>query len=135
MGGNAIGVSTQFVDNVYQVYSSEIIETNVIGVGVTYVNRIFTNVGIYNAESFSSLTITFDSTSYTFDSGIGTYTVYNGGITSSHYLGSYSWGKIDLGTRSSSPIALNFHGSNGVGGITTSGTISRLVPLKIRDYS
>ena len=135
MGGNVIGVSTQFVDNVYQVYSSEIIETNVIGVGTTYVNRIFTNVGIYNAESFSSLAVTFDSTSYTFDSGIGTYTVYNGGISSSHYLGSYSWGKIDLGTRSSSPIALNFYGLNGVGGITTSGTISRLVPLKIRDYS
>jgi len=67
LSGNSIGVGTQFIDNVYQVYSSEIIEVNVIGIGTTYVNRIFTNVGNYNAETFSSSLLTFDSEDYTFD--------------------------------------------------------------------
>ena len=68
-----------------------------MGLGTTYVTRIFTNIGSGNSSiSFSSTLTTFDSSLYTFDME---YITYSGGISTSNYFGYYSWGKINLGNR------------------------------------
>jgi hypothetical protein len=62
----SIGVSTNFIDNVYQVYDYSIGLKNIPGIGVTYVNTILTKVSNLDGidESFGE------------------------------YFGDYSWGKI-----------------------------------------
>ena len=131
--GEVIGIGTQFVDNVYQVANSLIVETNIVGIGSTYVTRVFANIDQFNSESFSSDAITFDSTTYTFDSTVGSYTVYSGGISTSSYFGSYTWGKITLTSEIQSET-FNFYGSQGVGGISTSAIVRRRHPLRYNNY-
>ena len=130
--GTPIGVTTSFIDCVYQVKSTYILEKNVIGVGNTTVRRVFTNVGNISTESFSSSLITFDSSTFTFDTR--TFTVYAGGISSASNMGRFSWGKIQLEGRTS-PQEFNFYGNNGIIGISSSGLLSRFEPLKYRDYT
>jgi len=130
--GTPIGVTTSFIDCVYQVKSTYILEKNVVGVGTTTVRRVFTNVGNISTESFSSSLITFDSSTFTFDTR--TFTVYAGGISSASNMGRFSWGKIQLEGRTS-PQEFNFYGNNGIIGISSSGLLSRFEPLKYRDYT
>jgi hypothetical protein len=111
--GSTIGIGTYFVDNVYQVDSSQIIGINVTGVGFTYVNRLFARVTGVSTISFGP--------------------TYSGIIGTSHYFGNFSWGKIVL----SGPIGINsysFYGNRGVGGISTSTIVKRTVPLKYKNY-
>ena len=130
--GSIIGITTSFIDSVYQVKDTYTLEKNVIGVGNTTVRRIFSNVGSISTEAFSSSLITFDSTSYTFDGR--NYSVYDGGITVSSNMGKFSWGKILLEGRQS-PQEFNFYGDNGIIGISSSGLLSRFEPLKYKDYT
>jgi hypothetical protein len=107
VSNNTIGIGTQFVDNVYEVNSSQIVSTNVSGVGVTYVRRVFVKI----SENFA----------------------YGSGISTSNYFGSYSWGKINLKSRT----GINSHSSytlNGVSGISTSTIVQRSNPLKSKNY-
>ena len=62
-----IGIGTTFIDNVYQVYSSEIKQENVIGIGTTSINQVTVKV-----QNNSSLV----------------------GILTSGFYGDYSWGRI-----------------------------------------
>jgi len=135
IGGNPIGVGTEFIDNVYQVESSEIIEREIVGIGTTYLNRIFLNTSAFNFDSFSSTLITFDSTVYTFDNNGGTsgITTYSGDILLSNNFGHFSWGKISLAFRSKEN-SYNFYGNNGVGGISTSAVVKRTNPLRYEKY-
>ena len=132
--GSYIGIGTQYVDNVYQVDSSEIVRTNVVGVGTTYVRRVFSRIIGISSISFNSTYITFDSGIITFDSspGIGS-TSYTGIITTSNYFGNFSWGRISLSYRTGENY-FNFYGENGVGGISTSAIVKRTSPLKYSDY-
>lgn len=75
LSGSGIGIGTSFLDNVYQVASVSIAQTSVIGVGITYVARVTTNVSGYNGLS---------------------------GIGISNFFGEYSWGKITLSGRQKS---------------------------------
>jgi hypothetical protein len=141
VGGNSLGVGTQFVNNVYQVADFGIVsvaKTSIgiatVGTGMTYVTRVFSMVDKFSGDTFSSLEIKFDSTGYTFDAGGGNYTTYSGGITTESHMGDYSWGKIELGSRSN-PESFNFYGERGTGGISTSGIVRRVAPLKYKDYS
>jgi hypothetical protein len=131
--GSQIGIGTYFVDNVYQVSSSEIIRINVTGIGFTYVNRIFANISGINTVSFGSTYITFDGLTYTFDNSTTGITTYSGTISTSRYFGNFSWGAITL----SSPIGFNsysFYGDRGIGGISTSSIVKRTTPLKYNNY-
>ena len=130
--GSHIGITTSFIDCVYQVKSSYTLEKNVIGVGNTTVRRVLANVGSISTESFSSSLISFDSSLYTFDNR--TFTVYSGGISSDFNMGRFSWGKIVFGGRTQ-PQEFNFYGDNGIIGISSSGLLSRFEPLKYRDYT
>ena len=109
-GGSTVGVGTSFIDNVYQVYSAETVNINVTGIGFTDVRRIFTAV---------KDPIHFGSSS---------------GITSSPDYGSYSWGLVELQSRSVS-TSYNAYTLNGVGGITTSTSVERSASLKYKDYN
>ena len=129
--GSSIGIGTQFIDNVYQIDTTEIIEKNIAGIGITYVKRIFTRISGISTIAFDSTNITFDSTSYKFDNtGLITY---SGIITTSKYIGNYSWGKISLPYRKE----LNTYNSYvdiGISGISTSAVVVRSNPLKYQNY-
>jgi hypothetical protein len=134
INGNSIGIGTEFIDNVYQVESSELIEREIVGIGTTYLNRIFINTSPFNFDSFSSTLITFDSTVYTFDnSGISGITTYPGNILMSNNFGNFSWGKISLTFRSKEN-SYDFYGNNGIGGISTSAIVKRTSPLRFSNY-
>jgi hypothetical protein len=134
INGVPIGIGTEFIDNVYQVESSEIIEREIVGIGTTYLNRIFINIPTFNFDSFSSTLITFDSTVYTFDnSGISGITTYPGDILLSNNFGNFSWGKISLSFRSKEN-SYDFYGTNGIGGISTSTIVKRTSPLRFSNY-
>jgi len=113
-GGNTIGVGKSFIDNVYSVASFEIVNTTSginsegVGIGTTHCARVFA-------------TITSD-----FSWG-GT------GIETSNSYGTYSWGRIDLSSRSGLNSYTAFT-EGGVVGITTSTIIERSAPLKFKNY-
>jgi len=127
-----IGISLASADLVYQVQKAYTTIANVIGVGNTYVRRIFTNVsGISTGQSFDDLSLTFDSTVYTYDNS--DFRVYQGGISASFNYGSFSWGKINFDSRVGIHT-FNFYGNRGYSGISTSALITRSVPLKSDKY-
>ena len=93
VSGDTVGTGVSFIDNVYQVYSAETVTINVSGIGFTDVRRVFAAV---------KDPMHFGSTS---------------GITSSPNYGKYSWGKLDLVSRSIS-TSYTAQTSNGVVGLS-----------------
>ena len=102
-----IGIATNNLDTIYQVESASNLTTSVVGVGTTVVRRVFARV-----------------------SGITSVGIN----TTSTYLGSYSWGRIDLHSRSEDNT-FNAYGDSGFVGIKTSAIIQRTTPLKSDNYS
>ena len=110
---NVIGFGTNFADNVYQVDSvvnvsvaNTIIGIATIGAGTTTVRRVSARI-----------------------SGGSAYL----GVATSNYFGNFSWGKIQLTTRSESN-QFDFYGDRRSGGITTSAIVQRTKPLKFKKY-
>ena len=128
-----IGVSTDSLDNIYQVDHVTTVSKNVIGVGVTDVRRVFTNIvgQPIGGVSFDNNSETLDSTAYSMDTQ--EYVVYSGTVASSQILGRYSWGKIDIKGRPDAQ-SFNFYGGNGYAGLTTSTYVRRHNDLKFRGY-
>jgi len=133
LSNNTIGIGTSFVDNVYQVDTAFTTQSTVTGIGLTHVRRVFARIAGIGTIDFSSTSITFDSTVFTFDSSGGVGSAYTGIITTSSYFGNFSWGRIDLTTRTESN-EFNFYGDRRVGGITTSAIVQRTKPLKFKKY-
>ena len=109
MDDNTVGIGTSFIDNVYQVNSVEEVD-RVIGGGTTTVTRVFVKV---------------DGP----PEGSPTWP----GISTSDYMGTYSWGRIDLTSRA----GLNSYTAyteSGITGLTTSLIVERSVPLKYKGY-
>ena len=102
-----IGITTQFFDMVYQVNFAEDLNTNVPGIGNTYVRRIFTKV-----SELSTIT---------------------SGVSPLYYVGNYSWGKIVLRSRSKS-IEYNSYTEDGLVGITSSAIVKRTQSLRYSNY-
>jgi hypothetical protein len=101
-----LGISTQFLDNIYEVTSVSTATTAVAGVGITYVKRVTVSV-----NNFGNI------------SGIG----------NTQFYGEYSWGRINLGGRSNPKEFLSYT-SNGLSGISSSSSISRIQSLKYLNY-
>jgi hypothetical protein len=70
--GSILGIGTQYLDNVYEVASVSIAQTEAPGYGTTYVAQVTVSLSDYNSLS---------------------------GTGYSSYFGEYSWGKILLGDR------------------------------------
>jgi hypothetical protein len=106
MNGSILGITTQFLDCVYEVASVSTVTATISGIGITYVRRVITNI-----SDFGNI------------SGIG--------IT--QFYGEFSWGRIELGTRID-PKLFNSYTLNGSSGISTSSSITRVQPLKYLNY-
>ena len=134
LDGGFVAIGTQFVDNVYQVDTSELVTANVTGIGTTIFRRVFAKIIGISSLTFSSTYFTFDSGIIKFDSAVGVgSTSYAGIITNSNYFGNFSWGRISVPYRSGENN-FNFYGTNGVGGISSSSIVRRTNPLKYTSY-
>ena len=119
-GGGTTGVGTAFIDNVYEVNGSEIVyaptglDSSGVGIGTTYLNRVFVKI----------------------DGDFKPYTTV--GITTSNFYGSFSWGRIDLTSRSGLVSYTAYTGA-GIGtngtGISTSMIVQRTNKLKSKNYA
>ena len=134
-----IGVGTNYFDNVYQVdtvstvgVANTLIGLANAGTALTACRRVTARLTGISSLTFSSSNITFDSSYYTFDnSGLSTTGGgYPGTIMRSPFFGNFSWGKVQLVSRSQT-IAFNAYTQDGVGGISTSALVQRTVPLKL----
>ena len=119
INNNTIGIGTDFVNNVYQVQSVSSVSVANTTIGIATVGTATTTIRRVNAIV----------------SGISTISGYSGvgiGTTSSSF-GNFSWGKIELTTRTKEN-SYNFYGNTGVGGISTSGVVKRSLPLRFEKY-
>ena len=133
---DVIGIGTRFADNVYQVDSITVTKSNIIGIGTTYVKRVYSKIiGVGGTIDFSSTLITFDSNFYKFDylKSLGSGFTGTVGINTIKSYGNFSWGKIVLVGRNEEN-QFNFYGDNGISGITSSAIVQRTEPLKFRNY-
>ena len=105
--GSVLGIGTTFIDNVYEVGAVSVAETSTPGIANTYVARVTTSVSSWNSLS-----------------GMGVSELY----------GNFSWGRIVLGSRTS-PKAFTAYTEDGFTGLSTSALITRVAPLKSKDYS
>lgn len=114
--GQVLGISTSYIDGVYEVI--EVIEhPRVVGGIATATARVRARVD--NAP------VGFD-----FDANV---LAGGSGMTTSNYQGSYSWGRIVVKNRSVS-IGHTAYNSQGISGITTSTLITRNRPLAFVRY-
>jgi hypothetical protein len=104
--GSVVGVGSSFLDNIYEVSSVSIAQTDAIGFGVTYVAKVTVSVEDYNG---------LVGTGY------------------SNFFGEYSWGRISTPTRIN---ARSFNAyNNGILGVSTSAIVERYNPLKYSNYN
>ena len=139
---SVVAIGTAYFDNIYQVdtVSNVGIAQTLIGVAhagtaSTLCRRVFCRLTGISSETFSATNITFDSTNYTFDnSGLSTTGGgYPGTILRGPFFGDFSWGKIEVVSRSKSK-AYNAYTHDGIGGISTSAIVQRFEQLKYKNY-
>ena len=107
--GSVLGIGTTFVDGVYEVAAVSVAQTSTPGIALTYVARVTTSV-----SSWNSLT----------------------GVGISELFGNFSWGRITLGSRpGAAATSFNAYTQNGFTGLSTSAVVSRVAPLKYKNYS
>ena len=82
--------------------------------------------------SFDNTSVKIDSTVYTMDRV--NYEVFGGGIGTAFNFGEYSWGKIELNSRSNAQ-PFDSHTGNGYSGINTSSYVRRFNQLKFKNYT
>jgi hypothetical protein len=134
INNNVIGVGTQFIDNIYQVSASTIQQRDVVGVGNTYIRRVYANISGLSTVTFGSSNLTFDSTNFTFDNdGEGAGSGFVGVMTASNFFGNFSWGKITLVGRSENS-EYSTYPDNGISGISTWPVVQRTNHLKSVNY-
>ena len=133
--GNIIGISTYNMDTIFQADTVTNETVNVIGIGTTVVKRVFAKISGISTVNWDSTTgdDRFDSTNYTFDNTAETIN-YSGIITSGLFFGNYTWGRIDLHSRSEDN-SFDAYGRNGYAGINTSSIVQRTNRLKFQDYT
>ena len=119
--GAVIGIGTQFVNNVYEVNTFEIVQSPTgvasdgVGIGTTHMSRVFVKIAEHLDWS-------------------GQWPSFSGvGIQTGNYFGSYSWGKIILPSRSEEN-AYTAYTLGGTGGISTSPVVRRSRSLKYKQY-
>lgn len=103
--GNVVGIGTSFIDNIYQVASVSIGQTDVVGVGITNVAKVVVNVQDYNGLN---------------------------GIGFSDFYGQYSWGRIATPVRVNPK---EFIVEKNIVGISTLPIVQRFNRLKYLNYN
>ena len=135
IAGDTIGIGTDFVDNVYQVDTAANHITGALtGIGTTTFRRITAKIAGISTITFASTKAGFSSITYDFSSaGQGAGSGWSGAFTTSYYLGDFSWGKVDLLSRSKAN-EYNAYTDAGVTGIHTGGIVRRTNALKAKGY-
>jgi hypothetical protein len=103
--GSTLSIGSTFIDNVYEVASVSIGQTDALGIGLTYVAKVTVSVKDYNGLS---------------------------GLGYSSFYGEYSWGRIHGLSRNEAKEFTSYN--NGLLGVSTSPTVQRYNPLKYRNY-
>jgi hypothetical protein len=138
LDGNVIGVGTEYIDNIYQVYSVEYDSKIFEDTDTISGFQIFNSPGIIQDE----VTITVDDDAILVIDQFSTTNVtvrvsefYPSimSLSPSSFYGNYSWGKIQT-TRRRSPKQFKSFYENGISGITSSSYVKRLNPLNYFDY-
>jgi hypothetical protein len=124
-----IGIGTSCFDNIYQVFDKIDFERDIPGIGVTFITRITTKVQDLSTVEFPDIA-SFDDDDFTFDSTILTWDNH---ALDSRIYGEYSWGRISI-PRRSNPLEFTAYTNNGVVGLATNPSISRLNPLRFKNY-
>ena len=104
--GAVVGSGSSFLDNIYEVASVSIAQTNAVAIGQTYVAKVTVSVQNYNGLT---------------------------GLGHSEVFGDYSWGRISINNRSKNKVFNSYN--NGLLGISTSPIVERVVPLKSTNYN
>ena len=128
MSNNIIGITTSFIDSVFQAKSIQIVPRTIGGIStdVIRVNSIISGLGTIG---FSSTTESFDNTLFTFDNiGIATFA---SGISTSNYFGEFGWGKVIVDARTKE-LSHEARTSNGFLGLSTSDTLNRTKYLRFK---
>ena len=111
--GNTVGIGTSNIDNIYFVQSAETVfrptgvNSEGVGIGTSHITRVFVNVD----NNFP----------------------YGTGIQTSNAFGEFSWGRIDLKSRSKVTSYSAFT-EGGIGGISTSTFVQRSKSLRFKNY-
>jgi len=132
---SVVGISTSFLDGIYQVRESSVIQSSVTGIGVTYINRVVVNVTGAGTKNFTSIDSTFDSLLTTFDYSISDLTnndiqIYN----ILPYYGNFTWGKLVFSPRVGVNTFVSY-AKYGLSGINTSDYLQRTNRLKFKNYT
>ena len=130
-----IGIGTDFVDNIYQVDTvSNHITGALVGLGTTTFRRVTGKIAGVSTITFAATKAGFSSVTYDFSSaGQGAGSGWSGAFTTSYYLGDFSWGKLNISSRSESNT-FNAYTRDGVTGITTGAIVRRTRSLKAKGY-
>jgi len=106
--GTVIGISTNKIDNVYQVISVSIGQTQAYGIGLADVAKVTVSVANYNGIT---------------------------GLGFSNYYGDYSWGLIEFESNNrKTPKSFEVNLNHGIVGITSSALVRRKSPLRYFNY-
>ena len=135
IAGETIGIGTDFVDNVYQVDTvANHITDALVGLGTTTFRRVTAKIAGISTITFASTKAGFSSVTYDFSSaGQGAGSGWSGAFTTSYYLGDFSWGKIDISSRTESN-EYSAYTRDGVVGIDTGAIVRRTKALKAKGY-
>ena len=130
--GSTLGISTNYFDNVYQVYDINRTTESVPGYGVTDIVKVLTL--IEEPIDLSEGLGTFDNDQETYDST--TMTMDSSGDDNG-FFGIFSWGRIDWHPIRSRKDELEFESyhRNGFAGISTSPIVRRTFPLRSKLYT
>ena len=109
---NILGISTSYIDGVYEASEASEVIVNINGLD-TPIRRVHVRAdNLYEGFDFTQ----------------------NSGMTTSYYFGNYEWGKIKIVKRADQSV-LPAYNSNGYTGITTSPIVIRKEPLRYYNYS
>lgn len=137
--GAVVAKTDSYLDSIFVVESAENVDKQLNGITIT-VRRVYCNItpnGILDRDRFDSSLFSFDSDSTKFDSipsSQNSGPVYTGTISTSNFIGHYSWGKVILDGRIKN-YSYNAYALDGYAGISTSAMVRRTIPLKYNNYT
>lgn len=136
--GNIIGVGSEYIDNIYQVYDVSFQRKEFTVNDLVTGFEIFNSPGIINEGVTVTVddgaTILIDEFSTT-EVTVRIDQVYPdlASVSPALFLGDYSWGRIDTIRRRSPKTFTSFY-NDGVAGIDTSPVVRRINPLRSSNY-
>jgi hypothetical protein len=127
--GERLSSTENYFNNIFQVYDLNIVNKDILGIGITQIVEVYTLI----ESSFDLSLPSLDNTGFTFDN---TDISFDSSSEGSSYFGDFSWGRIIFDPTRSRKNRKNFKSyyEYGSSGISTSPIIKRYIPLKYELY-